>query len=54
MKTPERMSWKELLATEAQIAKAMARAKQREREALLEQMAAIAGKHGLTLREVFA
>ena len=54
MKSPERMSWKELLAAEAQIARAMTHAKQREREVLLEQMAAIAAQHGLTLREVFA
>ena len=53
MKSPEKMSLKELLSAEAIVKDAMLRARDKARARLREQMEAIAAKRGFTLRELF-
>ena len=49
----DRMTVKELLVLEAKLQKAIALARERERADVKREMAALAEKHGFTLREVF-
>jgi len=49
----DRMTVKELLDLEAKVQTAIAKARQRERAAVMQEMTALAEKHGFTLREIF-
>ena len=49
----DRMTVKELLDLEAKVQTAIALARQRERAAVMQEMTALAEKHGFTLREIF-
>ena len=53
MKSPERMTLKELRDAEARIAKALVVARRKEREALIVEFDTIAGAHGFSVRDLF-